>query len=244
MAVTTFPSEGSPDLALLNVARLFTRLEHNLLSPGTDRRSFQQSEYQRMRVNKVSIPQPGSASFASSNGQRHQKSNLTNPTERRIRPLTTYPTGALPPPNKSPQPQTRSPSRDRTRQTAPKAYTDHPRRRRRQSCSEARRGSGDRRRRRRMEGTILQSRRRESYTDIRTKRPTGTDTEVRFATRRKGNKRSATNHYIFHNDYNHNPITNTLVNKPANAPNSPQPPHGSPATTIYGKSSGDGKQDE
>ncbi|KAK4861533.1 hypothetical protein LT330_003568 [Penicillium expansum] len=52
MAVTAFPSEGSPDLALLNVARLFTRLEHNLLSPGTDRRSFQQSEYQRMRVNK------------------------------------------------------------------------------------------------------------------------------------------------------------------------------------------------
>ncbi|CAI7573750.1 unnamed protein product [Penicillium glandicola] len=52
MAVTTFPSESSPDLALLNVARLFTRLEHNLLSPGTDRRSFQQSEYQRMRVNK------------------------------------------------------------------------------------------------------------------------------------------------------------------------------------------------
>lgn len=55
MAVTAFPTEGSPDLALLNVARLFTRLEHNLLSPGTDRRSFQQSEYQRMRVNKVSI---------------------------------------------------------------------------------------------------------------------------------------------------------------------------------------------
>ncbi|CDM28590.1 hypothetical protein DTO013E5_964 [Penicillium roqueforti] len=52
MTVTTFPSEGSPDLALLNVARLFTRLEHNLLSPGTDRRAFQQSEYQRMRVNK------------------------------------------------------------------------------------------------------------------------------------------------------------------------------------------------
>lgn len=52
MAVAAFPNEGSPDLALLNVARLFTRLEHNLLSPGTDRRSFQQSEYQRMRVNK------------------------------------------------------------------------------------------------------------------------------------------------------------------------------------------------
>ncbi|KAJ5793763.1 hypothetical protein N7457_000362 [Penicillium paradoxum] len=52
MTVTAFPSEGSPDLALLNVARLFTRLEHNLLSPGTDRRSLQQSEYQRMRVNK------------------------------------------------------------------------------------------------------------------------------------------------------------------------------------------------
>ncbi|OQE00365.1 hypothetical protein PENVUL_c053G08361 [Penicillium vulpinum] len=52
MTVTAFPSEGSPDLALLNVARMFTRLEHNLLSPGTDRRSIQQSEYQRMRVNK------------------------------------------------------------------------------------------------------------------------------------------------------------------------------------------------
>lgn len=53
MTVTAFHSEGSPDLALLNVARLFTRLEHNLLSPGSDRRSLQQSEYQRMRVNKV-----------------------------------------------------------------------------------------------------------------------------------------------------------------------------------------------
>ncbi|OQD82126.1 hypothetical protein PENANT_c023G06811 [Penicillium antarcticum] len=52
MTVTAFPTEGSPDLALLNVARLFTRLEHNLLSPGTDRRSLQQSEYQRMRINK------------------------------------------------------------------------------------------------------------------------------------------------------------------------------------------------
>ncbi|KAJ5561671.1 hypothetical protein N7461_000432 [Penicillium sp. DV-2018c] len=52
MAVTVFPSEGSTDLTLLNIARLFTRLEHNLLSPGTDRRALQQSEYQRMRVNK------------------------------------------------------------------------------------------------------------------------------------------------------------------------------------------------
>lgn len=54
MTVTAFLTDGSPDLALLNVARLFTRLEHNLLSPGTDRRSLQQSEYQRMRINKVS----------------------------------------------------------------------------------------------------------------------------------------------------------------------------------------------
>lgn len=52
MAVTAFP--GSPNDTLLNVARLFTRLEHNLLSPGADRRALQQSEYQRMRVNKVS----------------------------------------------------------------------------------------------------------------------------------------------------------------------------------------------
>jgi hypothetical protein len=58
MTVTAFPTEGSPDLALLNVARLFTRLEHNLLSPGTDRRSLQQSEYQRMRINKVSSTRP------------------------------------------------------------------------------------------------------------------------------------------------------------------------------------------
>lgn len=56
MAVTAFPS-GSPDHALLNVARFFTRLEHNLLSPGSDRSL--QSEYQRMRVNKVSkYPMP------------------------------------------------------------------------------------------------------------------------------------------------------------------------------------------
>lgn len=63
MAVTAFP--GSPDHTLLNVARLFTRLEHNLLSPGADRRALQQSEYQRMRVNKVSrwenIPWPDKA---------------------------------------------------------------------------------------------------------------------------------------------------------------------------------------
>ncbi|KAJ5135481.1 uncharacterized protein N7515_004759 [Penicillium bovifimosum] len=52
MAGTAFPSESTTDLTLLNVARLFTRLEHNLLSPGPDRRALQQSEYQRMRVNK------------------------------------------------------------------------------------------------------------------------------------------------------------------------------------------------
>lgn len=137
MAVTAFPSESSPDLALLNVARLFTRLEHNLLSPGTDRRSFQQSEYQRMRVNKVSIystlPMP------SFQGRKYiRTSNLTNATERRIRPLTPHPTRALPPTNKAPRPQARSTSRDRARQTALEAYTDYPRRRRRHSRSDAR----------------------------------------------------------------------------------------------------------
>jgi hypothetical protein len=55
MAVTAFPSLGdSPDLTLLNAARLFTRLEHNLLSPGTELRTLRGSEFQRMRVAKVS----------------------------------------------------------------------------------------------------------------------------------------------------------------------------------------------
>lgn len=54
MAVTVFPSTGeSPDLTLLNVSRLFTRLEHNLLSPGADVRALRKSEFQRMRVAKV-----------------------------------------------------------------------------------------------------------------------------------------------------------------------------------------------
>ena len=90
MAVTAFPTEGSPDLALLNVARLFTRLEHNLLSPGTDRRSFQQSEYQRMRVNKVSIYSDLPMLYFNalllkdilSRNKYTRTSNLTNATER------------------------------------------------------------------------------------------------------------------------------------------------------------------
>lgn len=54
MAVTPFPStEESPDLTLLNVARLFTRLEHNLLSPGTELRTLRKSGLQRLRVAKV-----------------------------------------------------------------------------------------------------------------------------------------------------------------------------------------------
>lgn len=55
MAVTVFPSTGeSPDLTLLNVSRLFTRLEHNLLSPDAELRTLRKSEFQRMRVTKVS----------------------------------------------------------------------------------------------------------------------------------------------------------------------------------------------
>jgi hypothetical protein len=54
MAVSAFPStEESPDLTLLNVARLFTRLEHNLLSPGSELRTLRKSELQRLRVAKV-----------------------------------------------------------------------------------------------------------------------------------------------------------------------------------------------
>ncbi|CAI7642663.1 unnamed protein product [Penicillium pancosmium] len=53
MAVSAFPSAGeSPDLTLLNAARLFTRLEYNLLSPGAELRTLRRSEYQRMRVTK------------------------------------------------------------------------------------------------------------------------------------------------------------------------------------------------
>lgn len=56
MAVTAFPStEESHDLTLLNVARLFTRLEHNLLSPGTELRTLHKSELQRLRVAKVCL---------------------------------------------------------------------------------------------------------------------------------------------------------------------------------------------
>lgn len=56
MAVTAFSSmEESPDLTLLNVARLFTRLEHNLLSPGTEIRTLRKSELQRLRVAKVCL---------------------------------------------------------------------------------------------------------------------------------------------------------------------------------------------
>lgn len=56
MAVSAFPSvEDSPDLTLLNVARLFTRLEYNLLSPGAELRTIRNSELQRIRVTKVSI---------------------------------------------------------------------------------------------------------------------------------------------------------------------------------------------
>lgn len=54
MTVTVFPSMGdSPDLTLLNTARLFTRLEHNLLSPGSEVRTLRGSEFQRRRITKV-----------------------------------------------------------------------------------------------------------------------------------------------------------------------------------------------
>ncbi|KAJ5717256.1 hypothetical protein N7488_002902 [Penicillium malachiteum] len=53
MAVSAFPSTGdSPDLTLLNTARLFTRLEHNLLSPGSELRTLRGSEFQRIRITK------------------------------------------------------------------------------------------------------------------------------------------------------------------------------------------------
>ncbi|KKK20728.1 hypothetical protein ARAM_002726 [Aspergillus rambellii] len=51
MTLTTYPATTDPsDLAALNLSRLLTRLEHNLLSPNADLQPLQRSEYQRMRV--------------------------------------------------------------------------------------------------------------------------------------------------------------------------------------------------
>ncbi|RLL96615.1 hypothetical protein CFD26_105452 [Aspergillus turcosus] len=55
MTLTTYPqisstSPTSPDLKILNLSRLLTRLEHNLLSPSADLKSLRRNEYQRMRI--------------------------------------------------------------------------------------------------------------------------------------------------------------------------------------------------
>ncbi|EAW22550.1 uncharacterized protein NFIA_012390 [Aspergillus fischeri NRRL 181] len=55
MTLTTFPqisstAPTSPDLQVLNLSRLLTRLEHNLLSPSADLKSLRRNEYQRMRI--------------------------------------------------------------------------------------------------------------------------------------------------------------------------------------------------
>lgn len=47
---------NTPDLAILNVSRLFARLEHNLLAPTADLKPLRRSEYQRMRVGAVCLP--------------------------------------------------------------------------------------------------------------------------------------------------------------------------------------------
>ncbi|EPS25213.1 hypothetical protein PDE_00145 [Penicillium oxalicum 114-2] len=53
MTVTAFSiSDSSPEFTLLNVARLFTRLEHNLLNPGSELHTLHKSELQRLRVSK------------------------------------------------------------------------------------------------------------------------------------------------------------------------------------------------
>ncbi|OOG00787.1 hypothetical protein ASPCADRAFT_401734 [Aspergillus carbonarius ITEM 5010] len=51
MTLTTYASSpDSPDLAILNLSRLFARLEQNLLSSAADLKPLRRSEYQRMRV--------------------------------------------------------------------------------------------------------------------------------------------------------------------------------------------------
>ncbi|KAL5339910.1 hypothetical protein BJX70DRAFT_362818 [Aspergillus crustosus] len=51
MTLTTYPASIDPsDLAALNLSRLVSRLEHNILSPNADLKSLRRSEHQRMRV--------------------------------------------------------------------------------------------------------------------------------------------------------------------------------------------------
>lgn len=55
MTLTTFPqisstAPTSPDLKILNLSRLLTRLEYNLLSQSADLKSLRRNEYQRMRI--------------------------------------------------------------------------------------------------------------------------------------------------------------------------------------------------
>lgn len=64
MTLTRYPlsnidantNHNTPDLAILNVSRLFARLEHNLLAPTADLKPLRRSEYQRMRVGAVRLP--------------------------------------------------------------------------------------------------------------------------------------------------------------------------------------------
>jgi hypothetical protein len=63
MTLTTYPpisstAPTSPDLKILNLSRLLTRLEHNLLSPSADFKSLRRNEYQRMRIAAVRFPLP------------------------------------------------------------------------------------------------------------------------------------------------------------------------------------------
>lgn len=44
---------ASPEATLLGLSRLFTRLEHNLLSPSADLDTLRKDEFQRMRVGAV-----------------------------------------------------------------------------------------------------------------------------------------------------------------------------------------------
>lgn len=63
MTLTTFPQSSStaptsPDLKILNLSRLLTRLEHNLLSPSANLKALRRNEYQRMRIAAVRLPLP------------------------------------------------------------------------------------------------------------------------------------------------------------------------------------------
>jgi hypothetical protein len=123
MTLTTFPqissaSPTSPDLKILNLSRLLTRLEHNLLSPSADLKSLRRNEYQRMRIAAVRLPLPFSyISDPSNQFSTLYSAELTPITERRIRPNSAFTARTHPPDPQTARPPPRAPNRPHAKAT-------------------------------------------------------------------------------------------------------------------------------